>query len=166
MSELTLLVLRIGFLLLLWSFVFAIVYAALGKSLRGPRALVDVEIVEDHHIAGRKTRRQLRAHVDVKGRAIHRPLDDPGCDQLVTAQARHKGLSVPLAEGRVGPQPFAAKAAAAQRRHVGFHTDLVDEDKPRRQSAHEGLAAIAPLSPGRLHVRAFLLRCQQRFFYR
>jgi hypothetical protein len=33
-------------------------------------------------------------------------------------------------------------------------------------TSHQRLAALAPVTPGLLHVGAFLLRRQQRFFYR
>lgn len=83
----------------------------------------------------------------------------------MTSEARHECLRSPLAERCVGSQTFAARAASPQRRHVGLHTRFIDEDKPRRLSAHEGLAPFTPLTPRRIDIGAFFLRRQQRFFY-
>ena len=59
-----------------------------------------------------------------------------------------------------------ASVASPERRHVGLHTGFVDEDQPCWLAAHEGLTPALPLTPRRFDVRAFLLRCQQCFFYR
>lgn len=73
--------------------------APLGKSFCRPRALVDIEIVEDDHIARYQARRQLGADLGIEGRAVHSPVDDPRGDEAIAAQARDEGLRVPLAEG-------------------------------------------------------------------
>ena len=137
-----------------------------GKGLCRPRTFMDIEIVEDHHVAGFQARRQLSADISIEGRAVHGAVDNPGSDQSIAAQPRDEGLRVPLAEGRIGHEPFSPEAAPAQRRHVGLHARLVEEDKPRRLAAHEGLAKVNPCPARRFDVRAFLLRGQQRFFYR
>jgi hypothetical protein len=58
--------------------------------------------------------------------------------------------------------PFGGKS----RVHPRFLSRLtIEEDEPGRLAAHEGLAAFAPFMPGRFHIGALSLRCQQQFFY-
>ena len=126
---------------------------------------MDVEVVEDDYVAGFEGWRQLRGHIGIKGCAIHGAMDDPRSDEFVTSQTCHEGLRTPFAERRLCPQSLATPTAPAQRRHVGLHARFIDEDEPCRLTAHEGLAAFAPLTPRRLDVTTFLLRRQKRFFY-
>jgi hypothetical protein len=90
------------------------------ERLRGARTFVDIEIVENDDVAAAQMRSELGLDVSIERRAIDGSLDDPGRHQLLAAQAGDEGLRVPFAEGRIGDQPLAAPAAAAQRSQVGF----------------------------------------------
>lgn len=126
---------------------------------------VDIEVVEDDHIAPVQAGRELGFDVEVEGGAVDGAVDDPGCDQGIAAQACNEGLRLPLAEGHLGAQPLAAQAASTQRRHIGLYRGFVEEDEPARLAAHEGLAQAAPVSALLLDVAAFLLPGQKDFFY-
>jgi len=60
--------------------------APLGDGLCGPRALMDVEVVEDDHVAGLESRRQLRAHIDVESLAVYGAFNDPRSDEFVAPE--------------------------------------------------------------------------------
>lgn len=137
----------------------------LSNGLCGSWALVDVEVIEDHNVARFQRRCHLRSHVDVESRAVHGAFDDPWGNEFMASQARHERLGSPLAERCVSPQTLTAQASAAQRSHVGLDTRFIDEDQSGRLTAHEGLAAVTPLTPRCFDVTASLFRRQQRFFY-
>ncbi len=137
----------------------------MAQGFSGSWAFVDIEIVQDDHIAPGQGGSELGFDVEVEGGAVDRAVDDPGRDQGITAQAGDEGLGLPLAVGHVATQPLAAQRAPAQRRHVGLDRGFVEEDEPGRLLAHGGLTSAAPLRALRLHVAAFLLPGQKRFFY-
>ena len=139
--------------------------ADVGQRLCRPRTFVHIEIIEDDHIAASQARHQLGADIGIEGRAVHGLVDDPGGDKSITPQTGDEGLRVPLSERRIGHEPLSPWAASAQRCHVGLHTGFIQEDQPCRVAMHERLAALDPCPAGLLDVRAFFLRCQQRFFY-
>ena len=139
--------------------------AALSQSLCRTRAFMDVQIVQDDDIATPEAWRELRADIGIESGAIHGPLDDPGGNKLIAAQAGDERLCSPLAEGGIGHEPLSLRAAPAQGCHVGLYARLIDEDQSRWLAAHEGLATVAPCPAGRFDVSAFFLRRQQRFFY-
>jgi len=72
---------------------------------------MDDEVVQDHHVAGLQRRGQLGLDVDVEGRAIHGPVQHPGCGQRPAPQARDEGLGSPVAERSVGDQARSAQAS-------------------------------------------------------
>lgn len=122
-------------------------------------AFVDGEIVEDDNITALERRRELGLDIGIEGGPVHRPIDDPWGGQAIAAQAGDEGLRSPSAEGGLRAQPFAARGAAAQPRHLGVDGSLVDEDQAMR------LTPPDPGLPGFTDVLAFAFRCQQRFFY-
>ena len=126
---------------------------------------MDIEIVQDDHIAAFELWRKLSADVGVEGGTVHSAFDDPGSDHLIAAQTGNEGLRLPFAEGRIAHEPLSPWASSAQGRHVGLHTGLVEEDEPRRMAAHDRLTVPDPPPARRRNVTAFFLRCQQRFFY-
>ena len=138
---------------------------ALGQRLCRTRTFMDIQIVQDHHIAVPEARRELRADIGVESGTIHGPLDDPGSNKLIAAQAGNEGLRSPLAEGGVSHEPLSLQAAPAQGCHLGLYARFIDEDESRRLATHEGLAMFAPCLAGCFDVSAFFLRRQQRFFY-
>ena len=126
---------------------------------------MDIEIVENHYVAMSQARHQLGAHIGIEGRSVHGPVDNPGSDKSIAAQAGDEGLGVPFAEGGIGHEPLSPGAAPAQGRHVGLHAGLVDKDEPARLAAHEGLTEFDPGAARGPDVRAFFLGGQKRFFY-
>jgi hypothetical protein len=58
-------------------------------------------------------------------------------------------------------EPLAARAPAADRRHIGLDPGLVDEDQPSRI---EAALIFLPLSPPARDVRTALFAWQNGFF--
>ena len=126
---------------------------------------MDIEVVQDDHIALVQGGRELGFDVEVEGGAVDGAADDPGRDQGIAAQGGDEGLRLPLAEGHVSAEPLATQRAPTQRRHVGLDGGFVEEDEPARLLVHGRLATAAPLRALLLDVAAFLLPGQKRFFY-
>ena len=135
-----------------------------GDGSRRSGALVDVEVIPDHHVARLKRRRELGSHVGVELVAIHGSIDDKGGDDGIAAQTGDEGLGVPFAKGRIRLQALAPSAPATQRCHVGLDRSLVHEDEAPGALLHGGLTTFAPLIALPAHIGAFAFRCQQRFF--
>ncbi len=70
--------------------------------------------------------------IDQEGFAVHRPIQDEGCDQPVAAQAGRERGGLPMPEGRLADQPLAAAATPVGADHLGRGSGLVDEDQPGR----------------------------------
>lgn len=49
---------------------------------------MDIQIVQDHHIAALEVWRELRADIGVESGTIYGPLDNPGSHKLIATQAR------------------------------------------------------------------------------
>ena len=133
--------------------------------LTSPWALVDVEIVPDHHIAGSELWCQLGGHISVESLAIDGALNHPGRHQFTAAQPGDKGLGIPFAEGGVCKKPLALKAASPQRGHIGFNRSLVDEHQSCGLCPDRRQTMCVPFITLCLDISAFFLRCQKCFFY-
>src|SRR5919107_3276415 len=81
--------------------------ASLFQTLRSLLALVDGQVVEDHHVALVQGRRELCLDVSLERQAGDRAIDDPGRTQLMAAQPGQEGMRLPVAEGRAHAQPLA-----------------------------------------------------------
>src|SRR5215211_4426790 len=81
--------------------------ALLLQTLRGLFALVDREVVEDHHVAFVQRWCELCLDVGVERRPADRAIDHPGRTQLMTAQPGDKGVGLPLPEGSARAEPLA-----------------------------------------------------------
>ena len=75
-----------------------------------------------------------------------------------------KVSSLPMPERRLGSQPAPLQTAAAQTRHLGGRSGLVDEHQSMRLKPHPRLALFLPFLSRRADVGAILLAGQQRFF--
>ena len=133
--------------------------------LTSPWALVDVEIVPDHHIAGFELWRQLGGNISVDSLAIDGVLNHPGRHQFMAAQPGDKGLGMPFAEGGICKKPLALNAASPQRGHIGFNRSLVDEHPPCGLCPDRRQAMCVPFIALSLDISAFFLRGQKCFFY-
>jgi hypothetical protein len=60
---------------------------------------MDVQIVQDYHIATLQARRELGADIGIESRAIYGSFDDPRGNELIAAQARDESLGSPLPKG-------------------------------------------------------------------
>lgn len=133
------------------------------EGLGGSGALVSGEVVQDHHIAGPKLRRELGLDIEVEDLAVHGAVQNPGGDQAVAAQAGDEGLGQPVAEGRIGDQALTPPAAASQPCHLGGDRRLVDEHQPRGLLSHPWPAVIDPVLASFTHRSASALRGHQCF---
>ena len=107
---------------------------------------------------------ELGLDVDLKDRAVHGFVDDPGCGQAIAAQAGDESLRAPVAEGRFGFETCADASASAQTGHLRRGPGLIEEDQPLDVLAHARLAGCRPFMPRFLHIGAFGFGGQERFF--
>ena len=73
-------------------------------------------------------------------------------------------VGLPMAERRFGSQTLALRTAAAQTRHLGGCSGLVDEDQAVRLEPHARLTHLCPFFTRLADVGAILFAGQQRFF--
>ena len=132
--------------------------------LLGGLALVGRQIVHDHDIAFGEGWSEFFLDVSLEDAPVHRGIDDEGSGELVAAQAGDEGLGHPMAERRLGAQPLALWAAAAQAGHLGGRSGLVEKDQPMRLKPHARLACGCPFLARGFDVGAILLARQQGFF--
>ncbi len=59
---------------------------------------MQLQIIENDHIAFVQARCQLCFDIAFKGVAVHGAVDDPGRDEFMTAQACDEGLGLPFAK--------------------------------------------------------------------
>ena len=124
-------------------------------------AFMRTEIVEDDDVAWVEGRREHLLDIGGEEFAVDRPVDNAGSIDPVMPQSRDEGERLPVAIRNLGGETLAFWSPAAQRRHVGLHPGLVDEDQPAGSDpALVGLPALA--LPG--DVRPVLLRRQSGFF--
>src|SRR5580692_1966719 len=83
--------------------------------------------------------------------------------ERVAAQAGDEGLGLPMSERRLGEKPSPLGTAAAQTRHLGGGSSLVQEDEPVRLKAHPRLADFCPFLARLLDVGAILFARPQSF---
>jgi hypothetical protein len=68
-----------------------------------------------------------------------------------------------VAVRRETAQASSFRCPSAQRSHVGLDPGLIDEDEALRIKAH---LPRSPASPSAGHIKAALLKSEQRFFHR
>lgn len=110
----------------------------------GSRRLMRRQVVGDDALARPQRRGELALDVSIKAVAVHRTVQDPGCDQAVMAKACNKGLGVPVAEGRMVDEALADGCPAGVLDEVGLQARLVDEDQHFQHVGHVGLACLNP----------------------
>ena len=137
------------------------VSALISDRLARRLAFMRAEIVEDDDVSGLEGRREKLLDIGGEEFAVDRPVDNAGSIDPVMPQSRDEGEGLPVAIRNLGGETLAFWSPAAQRRHVGLHPGLVDEDQPAGgDPALVGLPALA--LPG--DVRPVLLRRQSGFF--
>ena len=122
------------------------------------------QIVQDDDVARLEGRRQLSLDVSFKNAPVHRRVNDEGGDQGVTSQAGDEGLCLPMSERGFRKQPLALEATAAQARHLGRRSGLVQEDHPVWLKPHDRLARRGPFLARLLYVGPIMLAGPQSFF--
>ena len=90
---------------------------------------VAAEIIEHDDVSGVQRRDEDLPDIELEQFAVDRAVDDPRRVDAVMAQGGEEGHGLPMAIGDHRSQSLAARAPAAQRRHVGLHPGLVDEDE-------------------------------------
>ena len=124
-------------------------------------AFMRAEIIEDDDVARLEGWSQHLLDIGGEERAVDRPVNHAGSIDAIMPQSRDEGERLPVAIRNLGGETLAFWSPAAQRRHVGLHPGLVDEDQPTGSDpALVGLPALA--LPG--DVRPVLLRRQSGFF--
>ena len=122
------------------------------------------QIVQDDDVARLEGRRQLSLDVSFENEPVHRRVNDKGGDQGVTSQAGDEGLCLPMSERGFRKEPLALGATAAQARHLGRRSGLVQEDHPVWLKPHDRLARRGPFLARLLDVGPILLAGPQSFF--
>jgi hypothetical protein len=122
------------------------------------------QIVQDDDIAWLEGGSELGFDVSFEDEPVHRRVDDEGRCERATAQAGDEGLCLPMSEGGLGDKPSALEAAAAQTRHFGRGSGLVQEDQPLRFKPHLRLAHARPFLARLFDVETILLAGPQSFF--
>lgn len=125
------------------------------------RAFVRAEIVENDDIAWLQGFDELGFDVGLESLAVDRPVEHPWRLDAIVPQGGNEGHGLPMAVGRMGDKPFAARAPATQRRHVRLDPGLIDEDQPCRVNAR---LVTDPLFAPALELWPQLLGGQNRFF--
>ena len=138
---------------------------ALGADGRfGGGAFMGGQVVKDDDVAGLEGRSQLGFDVGLEDAPIHRRVDDEWRGERVAAQAGDEGLRLPMSERGLGEKPLAFPATAAQARHLGCRSGLVEEDQSMRLKPHLRLANADPFLARLSDVGPILLACPQSFF--
>jgi hypothetical protein len=129
----------------------------------GGGAFMGGQVVEDDDVAGLESRGQLGFDVSLEDAPIHRRVDDEWRGERVATQAGDEGLRLPMAERGLGETPLAFPATAAQARHLGGGSGLVEEDQSVRLKPHVRLANPGPFVARLFDVGAIVLACPQFF---
>jgi hypothetical protein len=138
--------------------------AAILDDLRHARPFVGGQIVHDNNIASGKIWGELRLDIGLEGATVHWSVQHPGCCQATASESGNEGLGVPVAEGDMHSEPFAARCPPSQARHLRRRSGLIDEDQTVRFKAHARLAKPDPRITLLGDVGAFLFAGDQCFF--
>ena len=129
-----------------------------------PFALVAGEIVQNDNVARLQGGSELGLDIDLKDRAVHGFVGDPGCGQAIAAQAGDESLRAPVAEGRFGFETCANASTAPKTGHLCGGAGLVEKDQPMDVLAQARLAGCRPFMPRFLDIGALGFAGQERFF--
>jgi hypothetical protein len=124
-------------------------------------ALVRTEIVHDDDIAGLVGGDENLIDIELETLAIDRFVDKPWCIDAIMTQRRQKRHGLPMAVRHLGFDPLTARRPSSEWSHVGLGPGLVDEHQAGRIDT---ILIFSPLCPPACHIRAILLRCDQRLF--
>ena len=95
---------------------------------------------------------------------VHGRVDHERGGERVAPQSGDDGLGLPMSERRLGEKPSPLATAAAQTRHLGGGSSLVQEHQSVRLKPHLRLANAGPFLARLLDVGAILLARPQSFF--
>lgn len=106
--------------------------------------LVHIKVIPDHDVAFVEIGRKLGAYIGFEDIAIHRPVDDKGCDQCVAAQTCNESLR-PLPSRRCICQKASAFwAASSDGRHIRFDRCFTDKYQSHWIGLYRGQAMAVP----------------------
>ena len=100
-----------------------------------------------------------------EGWTIHRPFDDPGCDQIGWTEPRNQGLGSPRSKGRRCCQVPTAQRPPGQACQVGFDRCFINKHDALGPGTDRGNTMGEPIGPGALYSRAFVLLRAEAFLY-
>lgn len=123
--------------------------------------LMRAEIVRDDDVAKFELRYQHLLDIDQEAFAIDRAVDDPRCADAVDPEGCDKSHGIPVTEGRMAQQPFAARRPAPERRHIRLRPGFVDKDEARWIDA---MAMLQPARPPGGNIGPLSLAGDQRLF--
>jgi len=119
------------------------------------------EIIEHDNVSGSECRDKDLPDIELEQFAVDWAVDDPRRVDAIMAQGGEEGHGLPMTIRNHRSQSLAARPPASERRHVGLHPGLVDEDEtPAIDPILIGLPAGAFASD----VRPGLLRRHDGFF--
>lgn len=119
------------------------------------------EIVEDDDVAGPQRRHQHLLDIGQKRGIVDRAVEHGGRGEAVDAQAGDHRVGLPMAAGRVIPEPDPAGTPTIAPQQVRGDARLVDEDVGARVVYRLG---VLPVPARRGYVRTALLVGVYRFF--
>jgi hypothetical protein len=94
--------------------------------------LVARQVVHDDEIAVLQGWREELLHPGAERFAVHWAIDHTRSGDTIMPQRADKGRRLPMTEGNVRDETFAARRASVKARHLGRRACLVDEDKTLR----------------------------------
>jgi hypothetical protein len=116
------------------------------------------------HIARLEGWGELGFDVSLEDAPIYRRVDDERRGERAAAQAGDEGLRLPVSERGLREKPLAFQATAAQARHLGGGSGLVQEDQSVRLKPHLRLANAGPFFARLFDVGTIVLAGAQNFF--
>ena len=134
------------------------------QDLRGLLVPMCGQVIEDDDCALGDLWDQHFVDVGGKGRAIHRALDDPWCDQCILCQPSDQGLGSPTSKRRIHRQALAPLCPSMQADQIGLHRGFINEDNAIRQGCDGGRAMFEPVRALLPYLGATALGGNQRFF--
>lgn len=123
------------------------------------------EVIQDNGGARRDLRDQDLSDIGRKGGAIHRTLDDPGCNQGITHQPCDQRLCAPTSKRRIHRQAFATRGPAAQASEVRLDRCFIQKNNTFRHPRNGWQAVREPISAPLPHIGATAFGGDQRLFY-
>jgi hypothetical protein len=95
-------------------------------------AFVAAEVVENDNVARPQGRNELRLDIEQEALAVDRAVEHERCIDAIVAQRRDERHRLPVSVRNLGEKSASQRTPTTQRRHIGLHPSLIDEDKTSR----------------------------------